>query len=316
MDDVLYKRLVPNNPTDVPKMQLLVPEILRSEILTLCHDSIFSAHFGIKKTTMKIKEHFHWYRMREDIKQHIRQCPSCCKLRKTINNNHAALQNYHVGYPMDRVALDVMGPFPKSKNGNRFILVIGDHFTRWMEAYPLPNQYSHIVAEKLVNEFVSRFGIPLEIHTDQGTNFQSNLFQELCRLLDIHKTKSTPFHPSSNGLIEKFNQTLGKMIKSYVDENKRKWDFYIPILMSAYRSTVHPSTGFSPNKLMLGREVNLPHELLYPLPRHNAQKPVNEYVDDLRVHMEDIYHVARENLKQSGEKQKRDHDTRIIDKPF
>lgn len=185
-----------------------------------------------------------------------------------------------------------------------------------MEAYPLPNQYSHIVAEKLVNEFVSRFGIPLEIHTDQGTNFQSNLFQELCRLLDIHKTKSTPFHPSSNGLIEKFNQTLGKMIKSYVDENKRKWDFYIPILMSAYRSTVHPSTGFSPNKLMLGREVNLPHELLYPLPRHNAQKPVNEYVDDLRVHMEDIYHVARENLKQSGEKQKRDHDTRIIDKPF
>ncbi|VDH94525.1 Hypothetical predicted protein [Mytilus galloprovincialis] len=313
MDNVLYQRLVPNNPTDVPKMQLLVPEILRSEILTLCHDSIFSAHFGIKKTTMKIKEHFHWYRMREDIKQHIRQCPSCCKLRKTINNNHAALQNYHVGYPMDRVALDVMGPFPKSKNGNRFILVIGDHFTRWMEAYPLPNQYSHIVAEKLVNEFVSRFGIPLEIHTDQGTNFQSNLFQELCRLLDIHKTKSTPFHPSSNGLIEKFNQTLGKMIKSYVDENKRKWDFYIPILMSAYRSTVHPSTGFSPNKLMLGREVNLPHELLYPLPRHNAQKPVNEYVDDLRVHMEDIYHVARENLKQSGEKQKRDHDTRIID---
>ncbi|CAG2246096.1 unnamed protein product [Mytilus edulis] len=177
MDNVLYQRLVPNNPTDVPKMQLLVPEILRSEILTLCHDSIFSAHFGIKKTTMKIKEHFHWYRMREDIKQHIRQCPSCY-------------------------------------------------------------------------------------------------------------------------------------------ENKRKWDFYIPILMSAYRSTVHPSTGFSPNKLMLGREVNLPHELLYPLPRHNAQKPVNEYVDDLRVHMEDIYHVARENLKQSGEKQKRDHDTRIIDKPF
>ncbi|CAC5381760.1 unnamed protein product [Mytilus coruscus] len=177
MDGVLYQRLIPNNPTDVPKMQLLVPEILRSEILTLCHDSIFSAHFEIKKTTMKIKEHFHWYRMREDIKQHIRQCPSCY-------------------------------------------------------------------------------------------------------------------------------------------ENKRKWDFYIPILMSKYRSTVHPSTGFSPNKLMLGREVNLPHELLYPLPRHNAQKPVNEYVDDMRVHMEEIYHVARENLKQSGEKQKRDHDTRIIDKPF
>ncbi|XP_071138757.1 uncharacterized protein [Mytilus edulis] len=106
------------------------------------------------------------------------------------------------------------------------------------------------------------------------------------------------------------------MIKSYVDENKRKWDFYIPILMSAYRSTVHPSTGFSLNTLMLGREVNLPHELLYPLPRHNVQKPVNEDVDDLRVHMEDTYHVARENLKQSGEHQKRDYDTSIIDKPF
>lgn len=96
---------------------------------------------------------------------------------------------------MDRVALDVIGPLPKSKRGNRFILVIGDHFTRWMEAFPLPDQQAEQVAEKLVHEFISRFGTPLQIHTDQGRNFESIIFKEICKLFEIKKTRSTFYRP-------------------------------------------------------------------------------------------------------------------------
>lgn len=93
-----------------------------------------------------------------------------------------------------------------------------------MEAYPLPNQMAENVKEKLVNEFIARFGVPLEVHTDQGSNFVSDLFKEVCSLLDVKKTRSTPHRPSSNGLVEKFNLTLENMIKRFVSKNKTDWD--------------------------------------------------------------------------------------------
>jgi len=101
--------------------------------------------------------------------------------------------------------IDVIGPLPRIARNNQYIL-IGDYFTRWIEAYPLPNQQADRVAHKLVHEFISRNGIPLETHTDQGRNFEIDLFKEIYDLLEIKKTRNTPHHPSSNGLIERFNQ--------------------------------------------------------------------------------------------------------------
>ena len=149
-----------------------------------------------------------------------------------------------------------------------------------MEAFPLPHQNADKVAEKFVNEFISRFGIPLEVHSDQGRNFERKLFAELYRLLEITKTRSTAFRPCSNGVIEKFNATLEQMIRSFVNRNYNNWDMYINVLMAAYRSTTHPATGFTPNKLMLGREVVLPNHLLYPLPRLTEKCNQVEYVKE------------------------------------
>ena len=101
-----------------------------------------------------------------------------------------------------------MGPLPISQSGNSYLLVLGDYFTRCMEAYPIPDQQAETVARKLVNEFISRFGVPLEIHSDQGRNFESELFQHVCSELGITKTRTTPYRPSSNGLVERFNRIL------------------------------------------------------------------------------------------------------------
>ena len=111
---------------------------------------------------------------------------------------------YNVGAPMERLALDVLGPLPISNAGNKYQLIVADYFTKWPEAYPLPNQEATTVAEVVVNEFVCRFGVPLEIHSDQGRNFESAAFTEMCNLIGM-KTRTTPLHPQSDGMVERFN---------------------------------------------------------------------------------------------------------------
>ncbi|KAL9967721.1 hypothetical protein ACROYT_G026010 [Oculina patagonica] len=100
---------------------------------------------------------------------------------------------------MERLAMDILGPLSQTPRGNRFVLVVTDYFSKWTESYAVPNQEAVTVAEKLVSEFVCRFGVPREIHSDQGINFESKVMAEVCKLLDIEKTKTTPLHPRSDG---------------------------------------------------------------------------------------------------------------------
>ncbi|CAC5368131.1 unnamed protein product [Mytilus coruscus] len=248
--------------------------------------------------------------MNEDIKIHIKGCSVCNRNKALGKRQKAALQTYIAGNPMDRVALDVIGSLPKTKRGNRFILVIGDHFTRWMEAFPLPDHQAEQVAEKLVHEFISRFGTPFEIHTDQGRNFESVIFHEICKLFEIKKKRSTSYRPCSNGAIEKFNATLEKMIQNFVNKNVNDLDVFIGILMSAYRSMIHPATGFTPNMMMLGREVILPNHIIFPFPEHSMYTN-NHYVEKLQSQLEVIYYLPHENLRVSALRQKKDYDTRV-----
>ena len=113
---------------------------------------------------------------------------------------------------MNRVATDIVGPFPQLKSGNRYILLVGDYFTRWIEAYVIPEFSAQMVAHKLVYESFPGFGTPFDLHSDQGCNYEATLFKEVCKLLEINKTRFSPYHPQSNEMIEKFNRTLLDMI--------------------------------------------------------------------------------------------------------
>ena len=254
--------------------------------------------------------------MRHDIEVHIKSCSVCGAFKSPAKKLRATLADYRVGAPLDRIGIDIVGPFPMSENGNSRILVVADYFTRWVEAFPLPDERAETTAQILVMQFLSRLGMPLEIHSDQGRNFESVLFKEVCDLVGATKTRTTPYHPSSNGLVERFNKTLVKMIVAFVKNNQKHWDKYIPLLTAAYRSTVHPSTGFTPNLMMLGREVHLPVDLLFPRPAPEEAKETHEYVRDLRERMEECYHLARENLKKASQRQLRDHDSRCRKKLY
>ena len=163
-----------------------------------------------------------------------------------------------------------MGPLPTS-NGCRYILLIGDHFTKWYETIPLPDQTAATTSDVLLEPLICRFGCPYSIHTDRGTNFESQLFANFLRKLEIDKTRTTAFHPQSNSVNERMNRTLLNMLGDCIDEDQTNWSVKLPYVLLAYRSSVHESTGFTPHYLVFGHEVSLPLDLMYRPPPSTTQ---------------------------------------------
>ena len=183
---------------------------------------------------------------------------------------------------MQLVAMDILGPLPETASGNKYVLVAGDYFTRWMEAYPLPNQEATTVATKLVDELFCRFSLPEQLHSDQGRQFESDVIKEICKLLQIDKTRTTLYHPQCDGLIERFNCTLTQMLSTCLTELSPHWEEQLPKLCMAYNSSKQSTTGYSPFFLMFGREAHLPVDLLYSCDFDLPLKDLPSYVQNLR----------------------------------
>ena len=215
------------------------------------------------------------------------------------------------GYPMERIAIDILGELPLTENGNKYILVVADYFTKWTESFAMPNMESRTVATILVEEVISRFGVPAVLHSDQGRQFESKLFMEMCSLLGITKTHTTPYHPQSDGMVERFNRTLTTMLSNFVNENHNDWDKHLQYVMMAYRSTIHETTGFSPNALMLGREVCTPLDILYEVPSSIKPTPQDKWVWELQERLENAHKIVRVSTNQEMVRQKHYHDKKL-----
>ena len=215
---------------------------------------------------------------------------------------------YNVGSPMEWVTIDVLGPLPTSEDGNKYLLIAADYFTKWVEVYALPNQEEVTVADVLVKEFVCRFGVPLFIHSDQGRNFESAVFGEMCRLLGITKIRTTPLHPQSDGMGERFNQTIESQLSKYVQDHQRDWDRHIPFLLMAYRTATNETTGHTPAQLMIGWNLRLPIDLAIERPKEENPQFISSYTDQLLENLENVHEFAREHLQMMSNKMKECYD--------
>jgi len=149
-----------------------------------------------------------------------------------------------ISQPFERIAMDIVGPLPRSARGNRFVLVVCDYATRYPEAIPMKSIDASSVAEELVTIF-SRVGVPKEVLIDQGSNFTSQLLSELYKMLHVQPIRTTPYHPQTDGLVERFNQTLKTMLRKVSGRDGKDWDKLLPYLLFAYREVPQASTGFS-----------------------------------------------------------------------
>jgi transposase InsO family protein len=293
--------------------QLLIPRSMRDEVLHQMHDCVLSGHLGNKKTREKTLQMFYWFGLREDVHNYVQQCDNCVSTKGPSMKPKAPLGAMPSGSTLDRLSTDIVGPLPESHQGNRYILVVSDHFSKWLEVFAVPNQTASTCAEKILNEVIARFGCPYDLHSDQGRNYVGHIFVELCRLLNIRKTRSSPYNPHCNGQTERFNKTLVRMIKAYLKGQEKDWDKFLGCLAGAYRATVHESTGYTPNMLMLGREVRLPAQIMYSAPSNAENFPsYSNYIEKLKERMERAHELAREHLQRAAKKQKENYDAKCL----
>ena len=301
---------------DETGLKLVVPKVLRNQVLKYYHDLPSAGHLAAEKVVEKVKRNFYWPNMKESIQGYIVRCDECASKKTVKSKSHAPLGCYLLGEPMERVSMDIMGPLPLTERNNRYILVVIDTFTKFAEAYPLPNQEAKTIAEILVNEFICRYGCPHQVLTDQGKNFQSQLIEELYNLLHIDKTRTSTFRPQCNGSSERLNRSVVTMLKMYCESAQNQWDKYLPQVMMAYRSSNHSSTGYTPNMMMLGRNVVLPFELVVGLPKQEIERSLPEFICNLRESLERVHKIARETLKKSASYQKRYYDLHARKRSF
>ena len=316
VDGVLYYSFVEKHTED-EKLLLILPESLKAEVLHTSHDIPSSGHLGAKKTFQKIASRFIWFRMRFDVKLYVETCSKCNQNKKTNMKPKCALGQYHATSRLEKVHIDLLGPFPTSKLGNNYILSIIDQFTKWIEIVPVRTQTAEEVAQAVVDNFISRYGCPFEIFTDQGKCFESALFSTLCETLNITKSRTTPYHPMSNGQVERFNSVILAMIRCTIGEDKEGWDTQLPQLAMAIRSTVNRTTGFSPNRLMFGSENTLPVDIVCGAMRDQQQfETYPDYVQTLLRRLDKLHKAARDEIGTSIAVNKRDYDVKLKSVPY
>ena len=193
-----------------------------------------------------------------------------------------------------------------------------DHFTKWADAFPIIDHKAHTVAKVLLDRLFSRFGMPEELLSDQDPEFESELIAEWCKALGVRKIRTSPYRPTTNGMLERFHRTLNQMIGKVASEGQRDWDEYVQPVLAAYRASEHVVTGFSPNLLMPGREVRAPIDLVLGRPVEKADRweSTNEFVAEVQERYRRAYEIAGESLQVDAKRRKDLYDRRILQRRF
>lgn len=250
--------------------------------------------------------------MEREINERVETCGRCIR-RKTTENPRANLVNIKSTKPLEILCIDLL-TLKKSKGGFENVLVITDHFTKYAMAVPTKNQLAKTTAKALFQKFIWHYSFPERLHSDQGRNFKSTVIKELCEISGISKSRTTPYHPMGNGLVERLNQTLIKMLGTLENYKKEDWKSYILPLVHAYNATKQETTGFSPHYLMFGWHPKLAIDAFLNLDNSDVSvKPISHlnYAEKHKKRLQFAYKVARSNIEKNSLRHKENHDNKV-----
>ena len=233
-------------------VQKVVPASLKDRILKLGHFPPLSGHPGQRRMYDTMRRSLYWQHMANDINNTVERCPSCLKHRPhPVHQRHLKL--FPAKGPLEYIAIDILGPLPRTKTGRQYVVVITDRYSKLTRAVPTAKITAPVVAAVVLEHWVIPYGIPNHILSDNGSQFVSKFFSALCAFLGAKLTTTTAYHPQTNGQTERYNKTIITRLRHYVNDHQTDWDLFVQPLTYAYNSQVHRSTGESPFGLVLSR---------------------------------------------------------------
>ena len=272
-DDILCRRPTPVDTgashcslSSASTLQRVVPTVWQQEIFTRIHQ-IECLHFGFHRVYPQIWKRFYWVNMVSDLKNWLRRCDNCQHCKPGLMRELRVPVQDPMGEPLDRVAMD-LAELPISGRGNRYLLVVQDYFSKYVELYALPTKESKPIAEVLHYEFFTRYGVPLKLYSDKGKEFDNALMDEFCTMWKVTRQTTCGYNPAANGMVERTNRTVKSLltqIDHMIDKTREDWDLKLAEVRCAYNNTVHSTTGFTPHRLMFSQscDARLPTDLFY-----------------------------------------------------
>lgn len=301
-DCVLYRRILIDGQE---KFQLMLPIVLRKPVMRMLHDA--TGHQGTERTLALAISRCFWSSMTKDIEHWCKNCERC-GVAKSGPRIHTKSGNLIASRPLEVLAMDFT-LLDKSSSGIENVLVLTDVFSKFSIAVPTRDQTAKTVARVLCKEWFLKYGVPIRIHSDQGRSFENALIQQLCKLYDIQKSKTTPYHPTGNAQCERFNRTLHNLLRTLEPAKKRRWPEYLPELCYSYNVTPHATTGFPPYYLLFGIEPRLPVDNFLNLGPGEG-KSVDEWVQDHAKRIQETRKLALKRLQEKAKKRAKRLDKR------
>jgi transposase InsO family protein len=256
--------------------------------------------------------------MQQSIEEYVRCCDKC-QMRKGKHEFRAPLGEVeNPTEPFQVTAMDITGPYNLTPRKNKYLLTFICHFTRYVEAFPIPDVSAETCARVYATQIVARHGSGSTLITDQGSSFTAAFFRETCKILGVRKVRNSPYHPMSNGLQERVHRVLHDSIAHYIDSNSTNWDVVVPFFLMAYRATPHSTTGYSPFYLLHGREMVLPNEGDLKARVSPGIQDVNQVqrLENLKSSLRKAYKEVRINNRKMHQKNKAYYDKKAKKRTF
>ena len=301
----------------VSRPVIALPKPLRSVALAWLHDHFSAGHLGFRKTLIKVQDRFYWPQMYSEVEKYTKSCVSCARVKTPPIKRIAPHATFsRATRPLERLIIDFVGPIsPAARDGSTVILVVTDAFTRYAEAYTLPNQKTLLVAQTLVKEFFCRYGAPDQVHSDQGPNFMANLLKDIFKLYQSKHIHGSAWHPQSQGGVERQNRTLVESLKHYTLADVFEWNTFIPHAIAAYNSSVHASTLFTPYELFFGRQMRLPLDAMIHKPEP-VYRDIDGYHEETAVRLHAAHQNARHHSAEALQAQAKYYNYRAKKRDF
>jgi hypothetical protein len=255
-----------------------------------------------------LRRMFFWPRMAVDVADPVRKFDFCSRNRIKERTRTSYLNPFPASSPLTYVSIDILGPLPKTNHGNRFLLVMTDRFAKLTRTVPLRSTSAYVVSKAFCDHWVSTYGPPCHVLTDNVPQFASKFFLATFRELGIEKVFSSAYHPQTNGQVERFNMTILNSLRGYVSEHQDDWDEYTSALTFAYNCRIHTFLGLAPFELILSRP---PATLAVESPESGSDNPPSTVELKVFEQLKGLLPMTRRQLADAQDRYKRIFDRRV-----